>query len=272
MIEFFKILLSYMFMLKYVSILTKIFILTYLYRPLYIKCNIKKKIKKGNKIKIICSPKCMSAFIYFALLSLILYSFSLKVILFLIVCLILGSLIFYDYFTSENYEFFDKINKNYFILFLWKIFHSIFTIIYNYTEPINMSLDSFFNKKILKLKKIITTISNFDNNSFDKKDISEINKQMKLCKKDNDVSITSGMSQYIVNSNKSEIKIKSVNLETNENSKQNKITNIIKEPCVVFNSSNSKEEMIEIKKNIDNIFFNSDSDEIDDITFTEIHI
>ena len=135
-----------------------------------------------------------------------------------------------------------------------------------------MSLDSFFNKKILKLKKIITTISNFDNNSFDKKDISEINKQMKLCKKDNDVSITSGMSQYIVNSNKSEIKIKSVNLETNENSKQNKITNIIKEPRVVFNSSNSKEEMIEIKKNIDNIFFNSDSDEIDDITFTEIHI
>ena len=145
----------------------------------------------------------------------------------------ISNLIFYDYFTSENYEFFDKINKNYFILFLWKIFHSIFTIIYNYTEPINILLDNFFNKKILKLKKIITTISNFDNNSFDKKDISEINKQMKLCKKDNDVSITSGMSQYIVNSNKSEIKIKSVNLETTENSKQNKI---VKEPKIVFNS------------------------------------
>ena len=36
---------------EFFFIIVKFFIFTYLFHPLYIKCNVQKKIKKGNKTK-----------------------------------------------------------------------------------------------------------------------------------------------------------------------------------------------------------------------------
>ena len=195
-----------------------------------------------------------------------------------------------------------------FIILLWKLFHTVFTLIYVCTNPINNFLNGIIKKKVSEFKKIFTTIANLDANSFDEKDINNINKQLGL-KKDDDMSKMSGISQYLVNSCKSEKKsIKNLNktkkLNTiNENNNTDSNTdmnvdmnadmnadtnadtnadmnadmnineliennNLISNFKSSVNSTNSKEEIIEKANNINNIFSNDDTNEIDDISFT----
>lgn len=331
-------------MIQYIEIFFKFlfgilnfFAFTYLYYPLYIKCNVQKRIKKGNKNKIVCKPRCTNAFIYFLLLFLIFYSFTFKVFLFLFFGLILIGLICYDKFVPNFNGLFNTYDKMPWIILLWKIFDTIFTLVYMCTSPINKYFNEIIKRKLSGLKKIFSLIANMNTNSFEEKDISEINRRLGL-KNDDEISKMSGISEYIVNSSKSEKKlvkslknekkiknskkskkikslikekklntiiennISNTHVENNENSENNEdnvnnlnnednkneennksflsdntVTNI--NECVELNNPNinlksstnstsSKEEVIEKANNINNIFSNNNTNEIDDITFT----
>lgn len=191
--------------LEFIYIILQFFLFTYLFEPLYKKCNVQRKIKKGDKTKIICKPKSILAFIYFIQLCLLFRLFTFKVISFLFIACTFGFLIVYDKFSQDLNEKFDKFNRMPIVILMWKLFHSVFTLIFICTNPVNKIFNSFVNKKYVEIKKIFSVLANLDSNSFADKNIEEINKQLGL-KNDDELSKMSGISQYLVNSTKSEKK------------------------------------------------------------------
>ena len=228
-----------------IFIILKFFMFTYLFQPLYSKCNVQRKIKKGDKTKIICKPKSILAFIYFTQLCLLFRLFTFKVISFLFVGCTFGLLIIYDNFSQDLNEKFDKLNRMPMVILMWKLFHSIFTLIFICTNPVNKIFNNFVNKKYYEIKKIFNVLANLDSNSFDDKNIEEINKQLGL-KNNNELSNMSGISQYLVNSTKSEKK-------SNKKSKKPKKIEILK----TIDESELSSENIDIDKNLNKIKSNN---------------
>ena len=223
--------------LEFIFIILKILMFAYLFQPLYIKCNVQKKIKKGDKTKIICKPKSILAFIYFIQLCFLFRFFTFEVISFLFVCCTFGLLIIYDKFSQDLNKKFDQYNRMSIIILMWKLFHSVFTIIFICTNPVNKILNNYLSK----LKKIFIALVNLDSNSFADKNIEEINRQLGL-KNDDEMSKMSGISQYLVNSTKSEKK-------SNKKPKKIEILKTIDE------SEFSNESTDDIKKNLNTRIF-----------------
>ena len=160
------------------SIIFKFLLFSFVYHPLYKQCNIQQKIKKHGKTKIIHKPKIIIAFGYFALLFILFNLFTMKLILFTIFGILFGSLYVYEKFSTELDAQLEKYNKSPISIFCWKIFHSIFTLIYMCTNPINKIVYGYLQKKFLIAKKMISYITHLDSNSFGDKDLKEINKQL----------------------------------------------------------------------------------------------
>lgn len=303
--------------LEFIFIILKFFMFTYLFQPLYTKCNVQRKIKKGDKTKIMCQPKSILAFIYFIQLCLLFRLFTFKVISFLFVCCTFGLLIIYDKFSQDLNNKFDKFNRMPIIILMWKLFHSIFTVIFICTNPVNKIFNNFLITKYSEIKKIFTALANLDSNSFADKNIQEINRKLGI-KNDDELSKMSGISQYLVNSTKSEKKLnkkpkkieilktieesemsyesidinkknldktKSINTESiNElnldkqkydnlnNDINDLIDKLIENDSKSKNSSTTfKDELVEKLNNINNIFNNDNTTEMEDITITSIN-
>ena len=122
----------------------KFYIFTYLFHPLYIKCNVQTKIKKGKKKKIIYKPKCILAFVYFALLFLLFKLFTFEIFILFFIGLFFSMILCYDFFIPNFNDNFDYYNKLFIVILFWKIFHTIFTIIYVCTNPINIFFNPWF--------------------------------------------------------------------------------------------------------------------------------
>jgi hypothetical protein len=278
---------------------------------------VQRKIKKGDKTKIMCQPKSILAFIYFIQLCLLFRLFTFKVISFLFVCCTFGLLIIYDKFSQDLNNKFDKFNRMPIIILMWKLFHSIFTVIFICTNPVNKIFNNFLITKYSEIKKIFTALANLDSNSFADKNIQEINRKLGI-KNDDELSKMSGISQYLVNSTKSEKKLnkkpkkieilktieesemsyesidinkknldktKSINTESiNElnldkqkydnlnNDINDLIDKLIENDSKSKNSSTTfKDELVEKLNNINNIFNNDNTTEMEDITITSIN-
>lgn len=227
--------------LYFFSIILKFYFFTYLYHPLYIKCNIQQKIKKKNKIKTIHKPKSIIAFIYFIVLFGLLKLFTFKVILFLVLGILFGGLIAFDIFTPMLNDFLEKYNKMFFVILLWKIFHTIFTLIYFFTNPINNIFNSIIKKRFSQFKNMYSFLANIDSNSFDEKNIDDINMKMNVLNglDKNDVSDVDGsrLSQYFINSSKSKSKSQSKSL-TLQNQKKSNSKSLSKKTLSPINSDN----------------------------------
>ena len=234
-----------------IFIILKFFMFTYLFQPLYSKCNVQRKIKKKDKIKIICKPKSILAFIYFIQLCLLFRLFTFKVVSFLFVGCTFGLLIMYDKFSPNLNEKFDKYNRMPLIILMWKLFHSIFTLIFICTGPVNKIFNNFINNKYIETKKIFTALANLESNSFPDKNIEEINKQLGL-NNDDELSKMSGISQYIINSAKSEKKSnkKPKKIEILKTIDESEISNenihINKKKLNETNSSNTESNSMEL--------------------------
>jgi len=145
----------------------------------------------------------------------------------------MGSLIAFDKLSNKLEIFFENIDKNKIVRFIWKIFYSLYTIINICTEPINNIITNFIKNKFSLAKNIFNKISLSDNSN--DIDIDNII--------DNDISLSlnkseeSKFSNYL-NSSKADLKSKSKSksksiLESESNSKvdfsDHKVNEIIEE-------------------------------------------
>jgi hypothetical protein len=292
----------YIIMIDYIKItyyllnnLFYVLFFCYLYNPLYIKCNVQKKIKKNGKTKIISQPKSILAYTYLLLLYLLFKCYTIKIVLFLLLLIIIGSLILFDGLSPKLNEYLHKFNKMNFIIFSWKILHTIFTIIYIFTQPIFSIMNNYIYSKFLFGKNIFKQIANFDLANDPKgfeKNIFKMSEEM------------SNMSDYIFKSNKNESIIKNNELDkknkiinlSNENeiSNENKISTNLSDENYNNDENNdennendenndkndneknssietktSKNDMIKIMNELNQVFDNK-TDTIEDITLTEI--
>ena len=175
----------------------KFFFVTYLFQSFFKSCNIKKKIKVNKKKKVVYTPKITLAITYFVLISLLMYFFTLKVILFTFVGITIGILILCEKFFPNIINYINKIDKHLsIIIIVWKIFKTTFTIIYLFTDPLNNFLNNFITKKINIVKRMFNLMNNLE--SSDTKDTDIINNKL-LNKKENN---NSGISEYIIKSKK----------------------------------------------------------------------
>lgn len=224
----------------------------YLYNPLYKKCNIIKKIKKNGKTKIISQPKTVLAISYLILLYALFKFYTIRIILFIGLIIIIFSLFLLDKFTSKINNYLFKINKNCIFILSWKILHTFFTLIYIILDPLFLLINNYIYKKFLIIKNIFTKITNFnlsDDNSIDyEKEILKISEEI------------SNMSDYIYKTNKNDPEIKNI---TKSNIKQDDEKK----------SSNSlKHDIVQKIDKINRIYCstNSNISDIDDMEFTEI--
>lgn len=246
-------------LIQVILIIFKFLIFSYIYYPLYKKCNIQKKILKNNKIKVICKPKSIIAFIYFLLLIILFNLFTMKVILFLCVGLLFSSLIIYDNFSPNLDNIFEKYNKIQLIIFCWKIFHSFFTIVYICTSPIYKLINNNLNKKILFIKNMLNFVVGLNSNTLDEKRIEIINKELDNLHKNNIENSNNDENKNSDMSSISEYIVKSTKIKTNKDSKSND---------KIREYKYKNEEIIEKINNINSIFSENIS-EIEDITITE---
>lgn len=229
----------------------------FLYIPLFNTCNVKKRIKKNGKVKIVSKPKIILAFTYLLLLYILFKCFTFKMIIFIIILLTIGSLFMVDKFTPKLDEYLHTFNKLGPIIICWKLLHTIFTLINIITEPMFSSINNYANKKISMCKNIITQIANLNSDDTDKnfrENIeSKINEEI------------SNMSDYVFKSNKSTCKKKILkeeekNDENNENNENNQNDE---------NNDNlecSKREMEKKMEEITNLSLDDDMA----LTFTEV--
>ena len=184
-------------------VILKFFIFINVYHPLYKKCNVQKKIKKHNKTKIIYKPQSILAFSYFILLGLFFQLFTFKIILLVIIGSLFVCLFIYEKISPQLNNVLEKYNKITSVIYCWKLFHSVFTIIYICTNPINKIIKQHTNKYLLLVQNIIKTIANISSNSSDD-NFKDINKQILNMNIGNeDMSKMSNMSDYIVKTTKS---------------------------------------------------------------------
>lgn len=223
---------------------------SFLYIPLFNKCNIKKKVKKNNKVKIISQPKSVLAFTYLILLFILFKCFTFKMILFIVISIIIGSLILVDRMSPALNENLYKFNKSYLMILSWKLLHTVFTIVNMITNPLFSIINNKMNSQLGIAKNFITQIANLDlsdglGDNFGK-GVLNINEE---------ITTMSNMSDYI---NKSKKKEK--NIESGNNNSEVIISDINTTDCI----TSSKTEMIKKISEINQ----ADTENIEDITIT----
>lgn len=237
----------------------------YLFLPLYKKCNIQKKIVKHGKTKIVSQPNIILCYLYFMLLYFIFKLSTIKIFLFILAIISLFSIFMLHNFSKDLNLILNKYNKNSFLVLSWKIFHSLFTMIYLAFRPINNYLDSYINKKFLKIKNAFESIINIESSSLNeknekteeteqnKKKITETgDKNKKNLQNDkvfdfkiNEKEQISNMSDYLIKTNKSSKSKKNIN--------ENK--NILDEE-ISDENLNYEEKNNNLKKELETLFNN----------------
>lgn len=283
-----------------VSNLIYVLFFCYLYHPIYISCNVQKKIKKNGKSKIVSQPKSVLALCNLILLYGLFKCFTFKIILFGLLSIIIGSLFLIDRLTPKLNDYLYYLNKSPIMIISWKLIHTIFTFIYVITQPLFLGINNYIGKKISYSKNLITYIANInmsensENNL--EKEIFKISEEM------SNVSNVSNMSDYFFKSQKKEysdkkekninnkqinesiIDIKEItkssaivsntktNIKTNTNTKTN--TNAKTNSDIVISESPETNQSLsksDIKKKIDeinNIINDTKTDTIEDMTIT----
>lgn len=259
-----------------ISNLFYVLFFSFIYIPLFNDCNVKKKIKKNGKTRLISQPKIVLAYIYFGLLYIIFKCFTYKTILFLISILCIFLLFMIDKFSPKLNEFFYNLNKSVLMIFLWKLLHSVFTILNLLTQPIFLPIINNINNKIKSIKNFITNVANLSlsDNSIDKLKIAE-----ELIKMTDEES---KMSDYICKSkslndknkknqklnNDKEITISDIN--TNEIEDISLSNEINKDNCLneTDKQRSSKIDMIKKIDKINDVFNEINTEDIEDITLT----
>lgn len=233
----------------------------YLFYPLYEKCNIQQKIKKNGKTKIISQPKSILAFIYFILLYMLFKCFTFKIIIFMLLLVIIGSLVMYDNVSSNLNEILHKYNKMKMTILCWKIFHTIFTLIYLITQPIYKIINVYVLNQSSLLKNIACKITN--NIDFSSDDAMD-NFGKKILKISEEFS---SMSDYVVKIS-NEDKIKSSDSKNKDDNLKSVELSDFKDSTLKTNDLNFSKDM---KKKMDlmNSSFDDNYENIDEISITE---
>lgn len=235
-----------------------VLLFSFIYIPLFNKCNVKKKVIKNDKTKIISQPKSVLALTYLILLYILFKCFTLKMVLFITIVIFISSLTLIDNLSPILNESLYKLNKSSIMILFWKLLHTIFTIINVITYPFFSIINNQLTKQYDNLKNLILKISNNTDglNNIIEKEILKISDDM------------SNMSDYIYNTktkNKLDNKEKEKKIEF-VNSKDIFISDINTNDY----DSSSKTMMIkkinEIKKVVDDV----NSDSVEDMELTEI--
>lgn len=179
----------------------------FLYIPLFNKCNVKKKVKKNGKTKIISQPKSILAFIYLFLLVMLFKCFTFKMIIFILICLVIGSLVFFDELSPKLNEVLYKYNKSNYMILSWKILHTFFAIINIITQPLFSAVNNLIYKKLYLVKNFIIQVANFSGeiNDFDFMNEKKLhNELLKISEEMTNISMdttdktdVSGISGYV---------------------------------------------------------------------------
>lgn len=259
MIEYFQ---------SFYSLTTKLFYVlffSFLYIPLFNKCNVKKKIKKNGKSKVISQPKSVLALTYLILLFILFKYFTFKMIIFIIISVIICSLILIDRLSTTLNESLYKLNKSSLMILCWKLLHTVFTILNMITEPLFSKINNKINTQISMAKNLITKVANLnlsDNSNEDfEKELLKISEEM------------SNMSDYIYKSkNKSEKKEKVIEL----NNINEEILSTIHtsedntSECNTSSKTGMINKMTEINKALNTANTENNEDEDMTLTITEV--
>lgn len=259
-----------------VSNLIYVLFFCYLYHPIYIRCNVQKKIKKNGKSKIVSQPKSVLALGNLILLFVLFKCFTFKIILFGLLSIIIGSLFLIDRLSPKLNDSLYNLNKSPIMIISWKIIHTIFTLIYVITQPLFSGINGYIGKKLTYTKNLITHIANLSmsegSENILEKELFKISEEM------------SNMSDYVFKSQK---KVHTDNNEKNINSEKISDINskdITKSSTDISNSyTNNEIEILELpetnqslskcvmKKKIDeinNIINETNDNTIEDMTMT----
>ncbi len=222
----------------------------YLYYPIYTNCNIQKKIKKNGKTKIISEPKSVLALINLILLYFLFNTFTFKMLLFIIIFLMMCSLVLYDRISPQLNNSLYKFNKSSIMIVIWKLLHTIFTLIYVITRPFFTKINNYIGKKINFANNIINQIANLSSDNDFKKELSNI--------KENTLNISnmSNMSDYIY--------------KTNEHKSSIELDDTLKEEINIMTdeTNTSKSKMIKKMDEINQVI-NKIDNEIEDLMITQ---
>lgn len=234
---------------------------SFLYVPLFNKCNVKKKVKKNNKVKIISQPKSVLAFTYLILLFILFKCFTFKMILFIVISIIIGSLMLVDRMSPVLNESLHKFNKSYLMILSWKLLHTVFTVVNIITEPLFSMINNKINAQLGTAKNFITKVANLNLS-----DDSGSNFEKELLKMSEEIS---NMSDYICKSKKKTEKKEKV-IELND-IKEETISDIDTSVCDMSGcDTSSKSEMIKKMAEINKAIDETNTDRIEDMTITEI--
>lgn len=248
---------------SFYSLASKLFYVlffSFLYIPLFNKCNVKKKVRKNGKVKIISQPKSVLAFTYLILLFILFKCFTFKMILFIVISIIIGSLMLVDRMSPVLNEGLYKFNKSYLMILCWKLLHTVFTIVNMITNPLFSTINNKINSQLGIAKNFITKVAslNLSDGSGDEfeKELLKISEEM------------SNMSDYICKSkNKSEKKEKVIELK---NIKEETISDINTAEYDTFEcDTSSKSEMIKKITEINKALDITNTECIEDMTITE---
>ena len=247
---------------SFYSLASKLFYVlffSFLYIPLFNKCNVKKKVKKNNKVKMISQPKSVLAFTYLILLFIMFKCFTFKMILFIVISIIIGSLILVDRMSPVLNENLYKFNKSYLMILSWKLLHTVFAVINIITNPLFSIINNKINSQFGMAKNFITKVANLDfSDGFGDdfgKELLNISEEM------------SNMSDYIcMSKNKSEKKEKIIKL----NDIKEEIISDINTTDIVTSCDDitSKTEMIKKMTEINKALDITNTECIEDMTLT----
>ena len=198
-----------------VSNLIYVLFFCYLYHPIYIRCNVQKKIKKNGKSKIVSQPKSFLALGNLILLYALFKCFTFKIILFGLLSIIIGSLFLIDKLSPKLNDSLYNLNKSPIMIISWKLIHTIFTLIYVITQPLFSGINGFIGKKLTYTKNLITHIANLSMTEG-----SENILEKELFKISEEMSNMSNMSDYVFKSQKKEQTEKKEKNEKNIDNKQ----------------------------------------------------
>lgn len=249
---------------SFYSLASKLFYVlffSFLYIPLFNKCNVKKKVKKNGKVKIISQPKSVLAFTYLILLFILFKCFTFKMILFVVISIIIGSLMLVDRMSPVLNEGLYKFNKSYLMILCWKLLHTVFTIVNMITKPLFSIINNKINSQLGMAKNFITKVANLNlsDGSSDEfeKELLKISEEM------------SNMSDYVCKSkNKTEKKEKVI--ET-KNIKEETISDLNTSECDTSGGdASSKTEMIKKITEINQALDMTNTECIEDMTITEV--
>lgn len=196
--------------------LSRFYSFTYIYYYLYRICDKKRKINKEHKNKIVYEPNIIMAYIYFILSLIIFNCFTIKILILALSSLGLGFLLLVDKYTNQLTMITKSYNKYQIVRFSWKIFSTIFTLIYALTGSTNNAIGDWICNKIQTIRKMYNIMESSDLTKSDYKNIDNELFKSKTINKEK-----SNISDYVIDTNKL------IKTKTNKIKPVEKISNII---------------------------------------------